>query len=89
MIGICRWHRIPEPAVIRRVRVCSHELVIDDIITCVDLAMRLALIVIPDPPATSREYGADRQQARHLPGFEDSALRVNQRNARPAKFEAA
>jgi len=45
-------HRIPEPAVIRRVQVTTHELVFDDIITRVDLAMSLPLIVIPDPPAS-------------------------------------
>lgn len=38
-------HRIQEPAVIRRVWVGAYECVVDDIVTRVDLAMSLALIV--------------------------------------------
>jgi hypothetical protein len=87
MIGIC-WHRIPKPAVIRRVRVGAHELVVDDIITSVDLAMSVALIVIPDPSAPSREHRFDAQQVFHLPGLEDPALRVDQRNALALELEA-
>ena len=48
-------HRIPEPAVIRRVRVAAHEGVFDDIITRIDSAVGLTLIVVPDPSARSRE----------------------------------
>src|SRR3984893_8904050 len=59
-------HRIPEPAVIRRVRVGAHECVVDDIIPLVDLAMSVALIVIPDPSTPSREDGLNAQQVRHL-----------------------
>jgi hypothetical protein len=70
-------HRIPEPAVIRRVRIGAHELVVDDIITSVDLAMSVALIVIPDPSAPFREHRFDAQQVFHLPGLEDPALRVD------------
>src|ERR1700756_4569562 len=69
-------HRIPEPTVIRRVRIGAHKSVIDDIITSVDLAMNLALIVIPDLSAPSREHGLDAQQVFHLPGLEDPALRL-------------
>src|SRR6476620_10133542 len=50
MPGICRLHRIQEPAVIRRVRVAAQELVVADIITRVDLAMSVPLIVIADQP---------------------------------------
>ena len=46
-------HRIEEPAVIRRVRVGAHESVVDDIVPLVDLAMSLALILIPDPSTPS------------------------------------
>ena len=74
-------HRVPEPAVIGRVRVGAHEGVFDDIIAHVDLAMGLALIVIPDPTASPGEYGSDGQQPCHLPGLEDAALRVNERDA--------
>jgi hypothetical protein len=50
MTGDLLLHRIQKLAVIPRVRVGAHECVVDDIITRVDLAMRLALIIIPDPP---------------------------------------
>jgi hypothetical protein len=70
-------HRIQEPVVIRRVGVGSHKLVVDDIITRVDLAMRLALIVVPDPPALPGEHSSDGQQPGHLSGLEDPALRVH------------
>jgi hypothetical protein len=51
MTGILLLHRIPKPTVIRRVQVSAHEGIVDDIITRVDLAMSLALIIIPDPRA--------------------------------------
>jgi hypothetical protein len=82
-------HRIQEPAVIRRVRVGAHECVFDDIITHVDLAMSLALIVIPDPPAASKEHGSDGHQPCHLPGLEDPPLRVDERDALAAERETA
>src|SRR5438094_276523 len=69
-------HRIQEPAVIRRVRVGAHECIVDDIISRVDLAMSLALIVVPDPSASSREHRLDAQEVCHLPGLENRALRV-------------
>jgi len=67
-------HRIPKPAVIRRVRVGAHECIVDDIIARVDLAMSVALIVIPDPSAFSREHRFDAQQVFHLPWLENAAL---------------
>ena len=82
-------HRIPEPAVIRRVRVGAHELVVDDIITRVDLAVSFTLVGIPDPSTPSREDGLDAQQVRHLPRLEDPALRLDQRNALAAELEPA
>src|ERR1700730_18999132 len=68
-------HRIQEPAVIRRVRVGAHELVVDDIITRVDLAMSLALVVVPDSPALPGEHRLDTQQVFHMPRLENPALR--------------
>jgi Asp-tRNA(Asn)/Glu-tRNA(Gln) amidotransferase A subunit family amidase len=50
--------------------------------------MSLALIVIPDPSAPSREHGLDAQQVFHLPGLEDPALRVDQRNAFAAELKS-
>jgi hypothetical protein len=82
-------HRIQEPPVIRRVRVGARELGVDDIITGIDLAMSLALIVIPDPSAPSGEHRLNAQQVRHLPRLENPALRVDQRNAFTADLESA
>jgi hypothetical protein len=82
-------HGIPKPAVIRGLRVGAHECVINHIITCVDLVMRLALIVIPDTSAPPRKHGLNAQQVFHLPGLEDSALRVNQRNALAPELKPA
>ena len=67
------FHRVLEPAVIGCGSVGPHELVIDDIITSVDLAMSVALIVIPDSSAPSREHRLDAQQAFHLARLQDSA----------------
>jgi hypothetical protein len=63
--------------VIRRVRVGAHELVIDDIITRVDLAMSFTLIVIPDPSGPSREHRLDTQPVYHPPRLENPALRID------------
>ncbi len=82
-------HRIQEQTVIRRVRVSAHELVVDDIITRVDLAMSLALIVIPDPSAFPREHGLDAQQVFHLPRLENPALRIHEGDALAAELEPA
>jgi hypothetical protein len=49
--------------------------------------MSVALIVIPDPSAFSREHRFDAQQVFHLPWFEDPALRVNQGDALTAEIE--
>jgi hypothetical protein len=49
--------------------------------------MSLALVVIPDPSALSREYRFNAQQVFHLARLEDPALRVDQRDALTAKFE--
>ena len=80
-------HRVPEPAIIRRVGVGAHERVVDDIIACIDLVMRLPLIVIPDPPASPGEHGSDGQQVIHLPGLEDPALRVQESYALAVDLE--
>ena len=49
--------------------------------------MSFTLIVIPDPSTSSREDGLDAQQVCHLTGFENPALRVDQRNALAAELE--
>jgi hypothetical protein len=71
------------------VRIGAHEGVIDDIITRVDLAVSLALIIIPDPSAPSREHRFDAQQVFHLPWFENPALRVDQWNALAPELKPA
>jgi hypothetical protein len=52
-------HRIPEPAVVRRVRVRAHECVINDIITGVDLAMqpRAGRRTKPERPFAGTRFG--------------------------------
>jgi hypothetical protein len=50
-----------------------------------NLAVYLALIVTPDPGTRPREDRLDRQQEPHLPGFEDTALRVDERMRSPSK----
>ena len=80
-------HRIPEPAVIPRIRVRAHECVFDDIITHIDLAMSLALILIPNTSASPGEHGSDRQQMGHLPRLEDAALRVHEGHTLAAELE--
>jgi hypothetical protein len=70
-------HRIPEPAVIRGVRVGPHESIVDNLVARVDLAVSLALIVIPDPPALPREHRSDGQQPCHSPRLENPALWVD------------
>jgi hypothetical protein len=53
----------------------------------VDLAMSLALIVIPNRPITPGEHRSDGQQVFLLPRLANPALRVDQRNAVAAKLE--
>ena len=80
-------HRIPKPAIIGRVRVGPHEGIVDNFVARVDLAMSVALIVIPDPSAPSREHGLDAQYVCHLPRLENPALRIHEGDALAAKLE--
>jgi hypothetical protein len=80
-------HGIPQPPIIWRVWIGAHERVIHDIIAGIDLAMNVALIVIPDPSAPSREHRLDAQEVFHLARLEDPALRIDQRNAVTAELE--
>jgi hypothetical protein len=70
-------HRILEPTVIGCGSVVPHELVVDDIVTRIDLLVGFALIGIPDPSAFPREYGLDAQQVCHLPRPENPAPRID------------
>jgi hypothetical protein len=80
-------HRIPEPTVVGRIRVAPHEGIVDEIVAGVDLLVGLALILIPDPAASTREHGADGQEPGHLTWFEDAALGVDEGNALAADLE--
>ena len=51
--------------------------------------MSVALIVIPDPSAPSREHCLDAQQAFHLARLEDPAPGVDEWNPVAAELEAA
>jgi hypothetical protein len=64
-------------------------LVVDDIIARINLAVSFTLIVVPNPPASPGEHGSDGKEPGHLPGLEDAALRVNQRNAVAVELEPA
>jgi hypothetical protein len=74
-------HCIQEPAVIRRVRVGAHELVVDDIITRLDLAMSFALIVMPDPPSAPGNTVRMDSSPAILPRLEDPTLRIHEGDA--------
>ena len=76
------------PRVIRRVWIGAHERVIHDIIAGIDLAVDLALVVIPDPSAPPREHRFDAQEVFHLPRLENPPLRVDQRKPVAAELEA-
>ena len=59
----------------------AHEGVVDRLVALENLAMHLALVVVPDLAARLREDGLDRQQEPHLLRLEDAALRIDERNA--------
>src|SRR5262249_45722624 len=50
--------------------------------------MNLALVIVPDLAARLWEHGLDRQQKSHLLWLEDTALRIDQRNALALEVEA-
>ena len=79
--------RLAQPTVVGRVRVGSHERVVDDLLAPVDLPMRFPLIVVPDLAAAFRHDGLDRQQESHLFRFEDATLRIDEGDARAVELE--
>ena len=72
---------LPEPAIVRVVRVCTHESVVDGFIPVVDLLMHASLIVIPDLCSRAWKNGLDREKILHLVRLEDPSLRIHQRNS--------
>jgi hypothetical protein len=70
-------HRVPEPSVVRRTRVVSHEGLFDGIVAGIDLSVSVELIVVPSPSAPSQENSLDAQQMFHLPWLENPTLRVD------------
>ena len=73
--------RLAKPSVVGGVRVLAHEGVIDRLVALENLAMHLALVVVPDLAARLREHSLDRQQELHLLRLEDAALRIDERDA--------
>jgi hypothetical protein len=71
----------------RRKRGSAYQ--VDGAIARVDLAVDLALTLIPNPSPPPREHGLDAQQVFHLTRLEDPALWVDQRNALAAELEPA
>jgi hypothetical protein len=63
----------------------SHEGIFDRFITLENLPVHLALVVIPGLAAGLRKHRFDRQQEAHLLRLEDTALRIDQRDALAAK----
>ena len=88
MIGYPILERLAKPSVIGGVRVLAHEGVVDRLIALENLAMHLALVVVPDLAARLREHGLDRQQKPHLLRLEDAALRIDERDALALKDKA-
>src|SRR5205085_2631970 len=70
-------HRVAEPTIVGRVRIAAHERVLDHVVAGINLAMRVALVIVPDPSALAREHRSDRQQSGHPLRLEDAALRVH------------
>src|SRR6185437_9426427 len=55
------FHRLPQPPIIRCVRLFAHERVINCFITVKDLTVNFFLVVVPDPPAWRRIDSLNRQ----------------------------
>jgi hypothetical protein len=64
-------------------------LVIDDIITCVDLPVSFAPIITPDPPALEGEYGFGSTAALPLPGLENSRADISGMRSPPISTPTA
>jgi hypothetical protein len=79
---------LPKPPVVSRVGILAHKGAVDRLIARENLAMHLALVVVPDLAARLREHGLDRKQETHLLRLEDAALRIDERNAIAVKDEA-
>jgi hypothetical protein len=88
MIGIwfsnaSRSHRLSA-----RVWVLAHKGVVDRLVALENLAMHLALVVVPDLAARLRKYGLYRQEELHLLRLEDAALWIDERDAFSIEDEA-
>src|SRR5450830_2189612 len=67
--------RAAKPPVVSCVRVLTHEGIVNRLVALENLAMHLALVVIPDLAARLGKHSLDRQQEAHLLRLEDAALR--------------
>src|SRR5262249_43905927 len=79
---------VTQPAVIGRVRVLPHEGVIDRFAAFKNLAVDLALVVVPDSAAGLREYRLDGEKILHLLRLKDATLRIDERNPLAVENEA-
>ncbi len=72
--------RLAQPAIVRRLRILPHKGVIYCLDALIDLAVHLALVVVPDFAARFRKYGFDRQQEAHLLWLENPPSRIDERD---------
>ena len=88
MIGIrcsnaSRSHRLSAAS-----EVLTHEGIVDRLVALENLAMHLALVVVPDLAARLGKHSLDRQQEAHWLRLEDAALRIDEREAFAFEDEA-
>jgi len=78
---------VAKPSVIRSVGILAHESIIDCFIAFEDLAVDLALIVVPNSTTQFRKNGFDRKQKTHLLRFEDATSWIDEWNTLPFEYE--
>ena len=80
--------RLAKPSVVGCVWILPHEGVVNGFVALENLAMHLALVVVPNPGAWLWKDGLDREKIPHLLRFEDAALRIDQRDSLALEYEA-
>ncbi|WP_297393450.1 hypothetical protein [Acidiferrobacter sp.] len=77
-----------QPLILGGLGILAHEGIIHGIAGTEDLLVRVALVVIPDPGAASREDCPDRKTKPHLSRFEDASLGIDKGDTDPVEQEA-